>query len=100
MVEVGVGAVQEPAVPFVDRDPGLAGGVARQRDEEDLGIEVGEDPDALEPLPLVAVDRVLDPVRPVAPVRGQVAGALAKARVHRRPQLRLEDVDLGVGEVG
>ena len=40
-VEVGVAAVQQPAVPVADRDRAVAAGVAGQRDQQDLGVDSG-----------------------------------------------------------
>ena len=59
----------------------------------------GQDAHAVESEPLVAADVVLDPAGTVGPVRGDVARALAPARVHRGIELGAEHVDLGVGKV-
>ncbi len=100
VVEVGVAAVQQPAVAGLDRDAGVAARVADQRDQQHLGAEVGKDPHALEAEPLVALDLVPDPARVVLPVDAEVAGAVAQARVEGGVELAAEDVDLGLGEVG
>ena len=57
VVEVGVAAVQQPALAGLDRDPGVAERVADQRDQQHLGAEAGQDAHALEAEPLVAFGR-------------------------------------------
>ena len=101
-VEVGVAAVQQPAVAGVDGDAGVAARVADERDQRHLDVDAGQDPHALEAEPAVAarLGAVLGPARAVLEVGAAVARSLVQARVQRRRQLRREDVDLGIGEVG
>ena len=85
--------------PGVDRDAAVAGGVAGERDHRDLGVEVGEETDALEAEPASPPGAVFDPDRARAPLLADVAGALQERGRPRRGQLGGEDVDLRVREV-
>src|SRR4051812_14178384 len=52
--EEGVPAMEQPAVRGVEGDSAVAGRVSGERDQRDLGIEVREQADALEPEPAVS----------------------------------------------
>src|SRR4051794_23273385 len=97
--EKGVAAVEKPAVGGIDRDPGVARRMAGERDHRDLGVEVGEEPDALETEPAVPAGAVLDPDRAWTPLLADVARALRQRRRPRRGKLGREDVDLRLREV-
>ena len=77
----------------------MAAGVADQRHHRDLRVEAGQQAHAVESEPLVAVDVVLDPLGSVAPLRRDVAGAVAKRRIQSRCELWGKDVHLGGREV-
>ena len=80
--------------------PQCPGRVPGQRDHRDLGVEAGDQADALEAEPVLAARPVLDPVRVLAPLLAHVAAALRRADggLGRR-ELGREEVDLGVREV-
>ena len=99
VVEVGVTAVQQPAVLVAHGDRGVATGVADQRDHQDLGVDAGEHPDALKAEPRVAVHLVGLPLRAVGEVAARIAHPVAQARMNRGLVLRLERVDFGLREV-
>ena len=65
--------MQQPAVAAADRDAGVAERVARQRDQQDLGVRCPAGSAPREAQPLLAAGLVLDPARTVGPVRGDVA---------------------------
>ena len=100
VVEVGVAAVQQPALRRSDRDAGVAERVTVERYQRDLGAGGGEDAHAREAEPLVAAGVVSDPARRVFPVGADVARPVAQPRLQRRVELGREDVHLGRGEVG
>ena len=89
VVEVGVAAVQDPAVCAPDRDAGVPERVPGQRDQQDLGVAARQDPNAVESEPLVAAGVMPAPARPVRPVRRYVAGALAPSRGASRHRARV-----------
>src|SRR4051794_40981440 len=88
-----------PAVAGAGGAPTGAGGVPGGGDHRDLGIDAGQRTDALEAEPAVPAGAVLDPDRPLAPLRADVSRALLQGWRARRRQLGREDVDLRLGEI-
>ena len=92
--------MQHPTLTVADGNPGVATGVADERNQKDLWINAGEHADALEAEPVIAVDVVRVPLRPVGKMAFRIPGAIEQLRVDRRLVFRPEAVDLGAGEVG
>ena len=100
VVEVGIAAVEQPAVPLPDRHAGVPDRMTGQRDQQDLGVATRQHAHALEAEPLLAAGLVRHPVRPMRPVRGHVAQALPPSGIQRGLELAAEQVDLGSGKSG
>ena len=98
-VEVGVAAVEKPAVVMPHGDRGVSTGVARQRHDQDLGIDTRQRADGLEAHPFVAFDVVRLPVRAMFEEVLDVSGPLFQARALDRLHLGSPHVNLGAGEV-
>ena len=92
--------MQHPAVAVADGDAGVPARVADERDQQNLGIDARQHADALEAEPLVAVDVVHRPLRPVGEVAARIARTVEQLRIDRGFVLGTEGVDLGAGEVG
>src|SRR3954471_7635911 len=80
VVEERVATVEQPAVGHVDGDAAVPGGVAGQGDHRDLGVDAGEEADALEAEPAIPAGAMLDPDRLLTPLLADVAGAFRQGR--------------------
>jgi|SRR5271166_938801 len=100
MIE-SVAAVQDPALPGIHRDRGVAAGMARHGDRDKAGADCVKGLGGGEPSPRLPAGVVFDEVGAVCPLLAAIADLfLSGGGVHRAERFGRGDVDLGVREVG
>ena len=100
VVKIGIAGVQQPSVLVAHRDPAMAERVARQRDHQNVRLAVAERAHALEAEPVLAAGAVERPIRPVLPLRRDVASFRRHDLMrHRHVEFLAMDMYLGLWKV-
>ena len=101
MVEIGVAAMQQPAVSGPHGDAAMAAGVAGEGDQQNVLAGAWQRPHAGEAEPVLAVRFDRRPFRHAGELRGAVSIAFhQRRRVHRCSELGREHMHARAGKVG